>query len=226
MLRTHLIRSDERSAFSVLSSGATVWTNTKEASPTELLVPTPTLMFGVKSTGVIAYAGSIVAPPTSPKPFEAASEAAATKAGSGAPPKAKGMSSASDGDKADLADGRGSSPAAEPAAQPPIWAQAIERLPTPQADSSKIYLSIDSLPHHELIETFPVTVAQLGDKLFTATVEALRLSGTSSTLGEALVTVKEEIEALYERLIKNNRLDSEERGDLKYLQSHIKPSKK
>ena len=75
MLRTYRIRSDERCAFSVFSSGTTVWTNTDEASPMELRVPTPTLVFGVKSTGVIAYAGSLVA--ASPKRLNQASRTAA-----------------------------------------------------------------------------------------------------------------------------------------------------
>lgn len=201
-----------------------MWTNTKDASPTEMLVPTPMLLFGVKSTGVIAYAGSIAVPPPSLKPFDAGFGKAATEA-EPAPPEPEGTPSASEDDRAVLADGLRSAAASELAEQRPIWAQAVEQLPSPQAESSKIYLSIDSLPHLELVETFPVTVAQLGDKLFTATIEDLRLSGTSSTLGEALVTVKEEIEALYERLIKNNRLDTEEKNDLKYLQSHIKPKK-
>jgi len=218
MLQTNLIRSDERPAFNALSSGTTVLTNTQEASPTELLVPTPTLVFSFKSTGVLAYAGSVVAPPARHKSLDTASSVTASEIGSGA----DGAASASGDIKAEYSDRPESAPKTEAAIEGPIWAGAIEQPPaSTQTDVSEIHLSIDSLPHLELIEAFPVTVTQLGDKLFTATIEALRLSGTSSTLGEALVTVKEEIVTLYDRLSKTSRLDDDEINNLKYLQSHI-----
>lgn len=220
MLRTHLNRSNEQTTCSVFfSSAATVWTNTKEASATEQLVPTPTLAFGAKRTGAMAYAGSIGAPPARSKPSGTTSAAAATAAES----IADGAASASGAGKTDFADKPVSAPTIDAGAHEPIGALAKELLPAAETDSSKIHLSIDSLPNLKLIEAFPVTVTQLGDKLFTATVEALRLSGTSSTLGDALVTVKEEIVNLYDRLSKITRLDDDEKKDLKYLQSHIIP---
>ena len=219
MLRTFLIRSDLRPVFGVLSSGAMVWTNTKEASPTELLVPTPALVFGVKSTGVAAFGGSALAAcanPTSPAPAKAASEAEPAEASG-----AHKMPEALVGDVKEGTAERNPSPSSEPAAQTPLWAEALEQPPA-DAAAPKIHLSIDSLPHLQLIEAFPVTVAQMGDKLYTATTDVLGLSGTSATLTEALVTVKEEIETLYERLIKSTQLDADEKRDLQYLQAHVK----
>jgi len=221
MLRTFLIRSDERSAFSVLSSGTTVWTNTKETSPTETQVPTPTLMFGVKSTRVIASVQSIVAPRASLKASDSASGEATTEAASRGSSEADGTPSASDDGEAGFPKDR---PATSLAAPRPIPSPVIEKRPTRQAEASKIDLTIDSLPNLELIETIPITIVQLGDKLFTATVNALRLSGTGSTLSESVVTVKEERVDLYERLTKRQKLDEQEKNDLQYLQSHIKLS--
>jgi len=232
MLRTNLIRSDLRPVFSTLSSGAMVWTNTKEASPTKLLVPTPTLVFGVRKTGMAAFTGSMPAS----RPIQTPSEAVPGETASIAKPKgpagAEKTPSASVDDKAEFTDEGGLPAATEPARYLPAETPAIEPLLAPEAEvpsqskteTPKIYLSIDSLPHLQLIEAIPVTVVELGDKLFTATVDALTLSATGDTLSDALVTVKEEIEVLHERLSKSRELDDDEKRYLQYLQSHIKSS--
>lgn len=223
MLRTYLIRSDLRPVFSSVSSGTAVWTNTKEATPTEILVPTPTLTFGVKSTGVVASARSITAPAAVTAPSEPAASEAASEAEAAERPDAQTMLGVPVHRVREVTEESGSPPVMEPAAQPPVWAQLIEQ-PPDDAAAPKIHLNIDALPHLELIEAFPVTVKQLGDNLFTATVHALRLTGTSTTSTEALVTVKEEIETMYERLTRSTRLDADEKRDLQYLQSRIKSS--
>jgi hypothetical protein len=110
----------------------------------------------------------------------------------------------------------------ESAAQSPAWAPETERPPSPEADTSTIDLSIDSLPHLQLVEPIPVKVTHMGDTLYTATVDAIRLSGTSTTMGGALVTVKEEIESLFGRLTKSTRLHADEESDLQYLLAHIR----
>jgi len=198
-----------------------VWTNTKEASPTEVMVPTPTLVFGVKSTGVAAFGGSTPAASvnlTSSAPAKAASGAESAEASG-----AQKMPEAPVGDVREGDEAEKPLSSFEPAEQTPAWAQAPEQ---PPAEAPTIHLSIDSLPHLQLIEAFPVTVVQFGDKLYTATVDVLGLTGSSATLGEALVTVKEEIEHLYERLTKGSRLDADEERDLQYLRAHVRPAER
>ena len=80
---------------------------------------------------------------------------------------------------------------------------------------------IDSLPRHQLIETIPVTVDALGDKVFTATIGILNLSGTGNTLGEALLVVKEQVDILYDTLMNTSDPSEDEKLFLKYLQSRI-----
>jgi hypothetical protein len=195
-------------------------------------VPTPMLVFGVKSTGSVAFAGSTLAPRAIPAPSGAVPGEAARVAEPAEPSEAEKMPSVSVGEKAEFIDEGGLPPATEPAAHPPAEIQAIEPILAPEAqvpsqsntEIPKISLSIDSLPRLQLIETIPVTVVQLGEKLFTATVDALSLSGTGNTLSDALVTVKEEIEVLHERLSRSTGLDDDEKRYLQYLQSHIKSS--
>jgi hypothetical protein len=85
----------------------------------------------------------------------------------------------------------------------------------------QIQLIIDSLPQHKLIETIPVTVEALGNKVFTATISALNLTGTGNTLGDTLLIVKDQVDLLYDRLVKLPRLRDDEKEHLKFLQSHI-----
>jgi hypothetical protein len=116
--------------------------------------------------------------------------------------------------------------------QPPVQTEladsepvaALEPEPQPSVEAHQIELIIDSLPRHELIEPIPVTVASLGDQVFTASVHALDVVGTGNTLGDALIIVKEQIEILYEKLSKATDIDKDEGKYLAYLQSRIKSS--
>ena len=121
---------------------------------------------------------------------------------------------------------------ATPELQPPVLPEladgepvaALEPEPQPSVETQQIELIIDSLPRHQLIEPIPVTIASLGDQVFTASVHALDVVGTGNTLGDALIIVKEQIEILYEKLSKAADLDKDEKKYLAYLQSHIKSS--
>jgi len=122
-------------------------------------------------------------------------------------------------------------PVAEPAQPDDAQEDHDEVLPAEESGSAagsesgsshSIELTIDSLPHRELTQAIPVTVNPLGERLFTATVEALRLSGTGDTLTDALLTVKEQIEQMYDKLSKSTGLDEIEEDHLWYLRSHIK----
>ena len=113
--------------------------------------------------------------------------------------------------------------------QPPVQTELADSEPVAAlepdpVETQQIELIIDSLPRHELIEPIPVTVASLGDQVFTASVHALDVVGTGNTLGDALIIVKEQIEILYEKLSRATDLDKDEKKYLAYLQSHIKSS--
>jgi hypothetical protein len=218
MLRTHLLRSDLRGSSVVRSSGAVVWTNTKDASPTAMLVPMPMLMFDLKSSGSITFAGSMPVQRVLRKSPEN-------------PPPAQ--SNDRDTEAVPVADDVPSEPVVAPPEapetnEPPQASEPEPQLPTeadqPSAEAHRIELIIDSLPRHELIEAIPVTVESLGDQVFTATVHALDLTGTGNSLGDALITVKEQIEIQYGKLSKATGLDSDEKRYLTFLQSHIKNS--
>ena len=229
MLRTNLVRSDLRATSVVRSTGEAVWTNTKDASPTSMLVPMPMLMFDLKSAGSITFSGATPFQHPLRKSVEDREPARGNDWGTEAMPvvaelpsmpvavpEAPGMSELSQ--------------APEPEAEAPAEkhqangepSKALEPKPEPSAETHRIELIIDSLPRHELVEAISVTVDSLGDKVFTATVHALDLTGTGNSLGDALIIVKEQIEILYDRLVKAAALDTNEKNYLNYLQSHIK----
>jgi hypothetical protein len=106
--------------------------------------------------------------------------------------------------------------------EPPM---ALETEPPPSAETHQLELSIDSLPRHELIDPIPVTVDSLGDQVFTVTVHALDLTGTGNSLGDALITVKEQIEIIFVKLSSAKELDDDEKKHLTYLRSHIRSSR-
>ena len=250
MLRTSLFRSDSAPVLNSSSAAAAVWTNTREASPAETLVPMPTLTFGFHPSGSISFVGSTLsqrpipngrdelAVGSAPAPRKAPSDGEALSAPSDEA-EAAGLDERSlrtepaadshidaelDGPVSDQATDEETTSVVE--AMDPSPSAATEQLAVESASQSAgshtIELSIDSLPHFQLIEPIPVTINSLGDRLFTATVADLRLSGTGDTLGDALVIVKEQLESLYERLARGTDLSNDENSDLQYLHSHIK----
>jgi len=214
-------------------------------------VPLPTLIFGLSSTGAATFAGATTAGrpiprkpaeitvkigaigvPEQPEPDEAEAEGrhdlSATNtipgpllpeepplANSGAEQQAYAQSNRNDRSTDPLPIEAPPNSELHLAEQPPL---------SSGADQHAIELSIESLPHLQLIQAIPVTVNPLGKKLFTATVEALNLSGTGDTLSDALITVKEQIELTYQRLIKLTGLDEMEKEYLNYLRLYIKSS--
>jgi hypothetical protein len=209
VLRTHTVRSDLRAISVVRSSDAAVWTNTKDASPTAMLVPMPMLMFDLKSAGSMTFAGSTPIHRAIRKSSEGAPPAPGNDWGAGAMPLVAELPS----------EAVAVFPEAPDMGEPPGEAKSE---PQPPATTQRIELIIDSLPRHELIESIPITVDSLGDEVFTATVGALNVTGTGNSLGDALIIVKEQIEILYEKLSKSTGLDDDENKYLTYLQCHIK----
>jgi hypothetical protein len=181
-----------------------VWTNTKEASPTSMVVPMPSFSFDLKSAGSATLSGSNPVARMTPTSPEEAPSAVDRNIRTASEPMAE------------------EAPAEQPAA---LAADAVpgsslpEHLATERA--AQIELIIDSLPKHQLIKTIPVTVEALGDKVFTAAIRDLNLAGTGNTLGEALLIVKEQVDILYDQLTKSSRLSDDEELHLKFLQSHI-----
>lgn len=112
-------------------------------------------------------------------------------------------------------------PALEPRAAgtlPPPEAQP----PQPPPDRShRIELIIDHLPNHTLLAPIPVAVDPLGDEEFTASIDRAGISTTGSSVGEALLVLKEQIESLYDDLRQKSGLDEAQKRLFEMLQSHI-----
>lgn len=211
----------------MLTSDGAVWTNTREASPTEMLVPMPMLVFDMKSTGAMIFAGSTPVRQAIPKASQKPSLSTQIQDEPPLPPTPNEGPHEADDEKEVVGEAE-QRPVSEPETDLVAQRELDTRLePDPpnqaaRADIHKIELSIDSLPHLQLSAPIPVTTESLGENLFTATVHALNLSGTGDSAMDALITVKEQIEALYEKLTKLTGLDEEERDHLEFLQSHIK----
>jgi hypothetical protein len=231
VLRTHIVRSDLRTVSMARSSSEAVWTNTKDASPTAVLVPMPMLMFDLKGAGSAIFSGSMSVQSPLRNSSQAPPAASRNDWGTGTVAVVEEEPSNEPLVAAPAAPDVSEEPEAlEPG--PPTLVEtlgvngqqpmALEREPRPAVEAHHIELIIDSLPRRELIESIPVTVDSLGDQVFTATVSPLNVTGTGNTLGDALIIVKEQIEVLYERLSKATALDNDEKTHLTYLQSHIK----
>jgi hypothetical protein len=82
-------------------------------------------------------------------------------------------------------------------------------------------LIIDSLPHHQLIEPIPVTIDLVGDALCTATVHNLDISATGSSIGDALLLLKAQVEFVYDGLSGRRHLSSDQKTVLQTLHTYI-----
>lgn len=89
----------------------------------------------------------------------------------------------------------------------------------------RIELSIDSLANHLLIEPIPVAIDPVGDSAYTAWVHNLDTNATGQTVVEALLMLKERIEAVYEDLNTRKHLDAEQKTTLQMLHTYIAPKK-
>jgi hypothetical protein len=93
--------------------------------------------------------------------------------------------------------------------------------------NSRIELIIDSLPHHALIEPIPVTIESLGDTVFTASMVNVDIAATGNSIGEALLLLKEHIEATFDELNRQSaRLTSDQKTTLQMLHTFIQPQGK
>jgi len=91
--------------------------------------------------------------------------------------------------------------------KPDIGAQAVSGLvdPLPVADhpkpppwKDKVELTIDSLQNYALLKPIGVIVEALGDKVFVAEAPELNVSTSGTSVGGALISLKDHISAIYE----------------------------
>jgi hypothetical protein len=95
---------------------------------------------------------------------------------------------------------------------------------TVPAASNRIELIIDSLSHHDLIEPIPITIDPLGDTVFTASMRNVEIAATGNSIGEALLLLKEQIEATFDELNRQlAHLTQDQKTTLQLLHTYIAP---
>jgi hypothetical protein len=88
--------------------------------------------------------------------------------------------------------------------------------------SNRIEMIIDSLPHHQLIEPIPITIDPLGDSVFTASMRNVDIAATGNSVGEALLLLKEHIDATFEELNRQlAHLTYDQKKTLQMLHTYI-----
>jgi hypothetical protein len=92
--------------------------------------------------------------------------------------------------------------------------------------TSKIELTIDSLPTYELIKPIPVVVEALGDRHYLAEVPGSSISITGSNLGDTMISLKDHLTDIYDGLRIKRYLDKERAQQLKLLESYIGKAKR
>jgi len=94
--------------------------------------------------------------------------------------------------------------------------------PPAEAPANRIEMTIDSLPHHTLTEPIPIVIDQFGDKAFTASMRSLDISTNgNSSIGEALLLLKEQIEFVYGDLSRRTNMSTDQKTMLRMLHTYI-----
>jgi hypothetical protein len=115
----------------------------------------------------------------------------------------------------------------DPAVERPIDASAdrpVGRSPPPRHPNG-IELTIDSLPNHLLVEPIPVEIEPVGDGAYTASVHSLNTSASGHSIVEALLLLKERVEAVYDGLNSREELTADERLTLQMMHTYIAAKK-
>jgi hypothetical protein len=102
-------------------------------------------------------------------------------------------------------------------------AQASDRRPAPR-QTDGIDLIIDKLPRHGLVKPIPVTIAPLGDRVFVASTPDLDITVTGNSLSDALLLLKQQLEATYESL-RDKASTKEQERQLSRLRAYIQDSR-
>jgi hypothetical protein len=197
-------RSDAWTPSVGVSSGPTSQTRTDDVLPRMMAVPVPMFMLAFESalSGAVAVSApaeqSAAVQPDVVLPAETADEPSVPPETADEPPATAGT-----------------------ADEPPELPVVAEGSGGTSRHRNKIDLIIDSLPRYHLIEPIPVTVESLGDQVFTATVRDLDISTSGNTVGDALLSLKEQIESIYEDVNKKSHLDDNQRRFAEFFDSHI-----
>jgi hypothetical protein len=118
----------------------------------------------------------------------------------------------------------GSPPAPEAGAPDPsdvVAPALVADKPKPPPRTDKIELTIDSLQNYELLKPIRVVVEPLGDKVFVAEAPDLNLSTSGSSVGGALIILKDHISTIYEGYTSKKNLDSERARQFKIFETYI-----
>lgn len=110
--------------------------------------------------------------------------------------------------------------AAEPPAAPASDAPATSAAEPPPGNH-EFDLIIEELPNHRLYQPIPVQMQPFGNEMFSASVPALALSATGTSVSDALLLLKTQIEAGYAEIEKKSDLDAAEKEHLKFYYAHI-----
>ena len=93
--------------------------------------------------------------------------------------------------------------------------------PKPPPRTDKIELTIDSLQNYELLKPIRVVVESLGDKVFVAEAPDLNVSTSGTSVGGALILLKDHISTIYEGYTSKKNLDSERARQFKTFETYI-----
>lgn len=118
----------------------------------------------------------------------------------------------------------GSPPAPEADATTPsdvVAPALVADKPNPPPRTEKIELTIDSLQNYELLKPIRVIVESLGDKVFIADAPDLNVSTSGSSVGNALILLKDHIFTIYEGYTSKKNLDSERARHFKTFETYI-----
>jgi hypothetical protein len=91
--------------------------------------------------------------------------------------------------------------------------------PPPRAD--KVELTIDSLQNYELLKPIRAVIEPLGDKVFVAEAPELNVSTSGTSVGGALILLKDHITTIYEGYMSKKNLDSERAREFKIFETFI-----
>jgi hypothetical protein len=93
--------------------------------------------------------------------------------------------------------------------------------PKPPPWKDKVELTIDSLQNYALLKPIGVIVESLGDKVFVAEAPELNVSTSGTSVGGALISLKDHISTIYEGYINKKNLDTERARQLKTFEMYI-----
>jgi hypothetical protein len=98
---------------------------------------------------------------------------------------------------------------------------AIADDPKPLPRTDKVELTIDSLQNYELLKPIGVVVESLGDRVFVAEAPELNVSTSGTSVGGALILLKDHITTIYEGYTSKKNLDSERARQFKIFETYI-----